>query len=186
MSVVDMKKYKIDLSDQLENHASEYSSVREILSNQVAELQAELNEVKQKRISKIKRLVANCADSQAKLTALVEANPAYFEKPRTVTLYGIKIGFQKDKGKVTIEDEAKTIKLIRDRVDPGQAELAIRIRESVHKPSVYDWTAADLKMVGISITNDTDKVVIKPVDGEVDKLVNQLLSEAERLSDEQE
>ena len=76
---------------------------------------------------------------------------------------------------VTFADEAATINRIRQQLPTAQAELLIKRTEKVHKPGVYDLTAADLKRLGITIDADSDEVVIKPIDGEIDKLVDALL-----------
>ncbi len=57
------------------------------------------------------------------------------------------------------------------------------MRESVDLNAVSDLTGADLKRLGIRIEADTEAVVIKPTDSEVDKLVEALLADAERIEE---
>ena len=58
-----------------------------------------------------------------------------------------------------------------------QAELLIRTDKSVHKPGVYDLTAADLKRLGITIVGDGDEVVVKVAGSEIEKMVDALFKD---------
>lgn len=160
-----------------------YASARQLLTQRVQQLQDELEAVKRKHLDGIRSSVNIVAGHHDQLRAALQEAPALFAKPRTRTLHGVKVGFTKQPGKVVIDDEEAVIKRIRKLLPDAQAELLIRVRASVHKPAVYDLTAGDLKRLGITVTNDEDAVVIKPVDGEVDRLVNALLAEAERIED---
>lgn len=163
----------------IELQAAAVAEARGILEERVADLQAELDAVRRKHLPKL-RQAANAATGDVdRLRALIDDSRELFDKPRTRVLHGIRCGVTKQRGSVVIIDEERTIKRIRDQLPTEQAELLIRVRESVHKPAVYDLTAADLKRLGITIEADNDAVVVKPTDGAIDKLVDALLAEAE-------
>jgi len=166
---------------EIEALTKSYSEARAYLTGIITELQAELERVKHPVLPVIRDAVGDVAAAHDALKAALEEAPELFERPKTRTFHRVKVGYRKQAGKVTMADEAKTISLIRKQLPKNQAELLIRVRESVHKPAVYDLTAADLKRLGISIADDTDEVVIKPVDNDVDKLVNALLAEIEKM-----
>ena len=140
-------------------------------------MQDELSAVKRKHLGNIKKFVASAKDQQAQLRAALAASPELFTKPRTVVFHGIKVGYAKGKGKVVMDDEAKVIARIRAQLPADQVELLVRIEESVHKPAVYDLTAADLKRLGIQIVGDGDGIVIKDTTSDVDELVELLLKD---------
>lgn len=171
--------------NEIEVLADAYSAAREKLADLVNELQAEIEDAKRRRIAAIKRAVAMTADRYAELHAAVDDGRELFTKPRTRTFHGVKVGLQKQRGEVVIDDEERTIARIRELLPKDQAELLVRVKESVHKPAVYDLIAQDLKRLGIKVENDTDAIVIKPADRDVDKLVNALLKDAERIDEEQ-
>lgn len=161
----------------IDSKAAEYSAAREALAGAVAVLKEERAALNRKYLPRIRRLVESAKERRAQLSALVEANPGLFERPRTVILHGVKLGYQKAKGRIEWDDEAAVIARIRKLLPRDQAELLIRVRESVHKPGVYDLSAADLKRLGITIEGDGDELVIRDTAGEVDKLVEALLRE---------
>lgn len=169
----------------IEQHTRRYADARAVLTGRVQALQAQIERLRAEHINGIRAAVREAADAHDALRGLVEAHPECFTKPKTLTISGIRVGYMKQKGQVVIEDEAAVIGRIRKLLPADQAELLIRVRESVHKPAVYDLTAGDLKRLGITVTADEDAVVIKPVDGEVDKLVNALLADAERIEAEE-
>jgi hypothetical protein len=162
----------------VEATAEAYARDREELSSIVGALQAVIDEARRRAMPEIREAVRNAAESRDRLRAMIEAAPELFDNPRTRVIAGVKLGFRKQKGKVEFDDEGKVIERIRAQLPKDQAELLIRVRESVHKPAVYDLTAGDLKRLGIRITDDCDELVIKPADSEVDKLVAALLDEA--------
>lgn len=57
----------------------------------------------------------------------------------------------------------------------------ISVKESVHKPSVADLTAADLKRLAIRIEDDSDVVTIKTSSADIDKIVDALMKDAEGI-----
>jgi hypothetical protein len=168
---------------EIEQLTRDYAEARSYLSGVVSRLQEELERVKHPALPLIREAVGKTSETHSKLYAAVEAAPELFTKPKTITIAGIRVGYMKQKGKVVIEDEEAVIARMRKLLPKDQVELLIRITESVHKPSVYDLSAGDLKRLGITITDDGEAVVIKPVDGEVDKLVNALLAEAENVAE---
>ncbi len=163
--------------EQIERLAEEYAEHRRELAAHLDRLQLELDEVKRRHLPRLRDLAADAAIAGGDLKAAVEESPELFTRPRTRVLHGIKVGFTKGKGKVVWDDEARVIERIRKLLPESQAELLIRVRESVHKPGLYDLTTADLKRLGVRIEDTGDAVVCKPVDSEIDKLVAQLVAE---------
>lgn len=164
----------------IEELTREYATRRARVADAVNTLHAELERVKNPAIPVIRDAVAQAAEAHAKLKAAIEAVPALFEKPRTITVAGVRVGYMKQRGKVVLDDELRTIERIRALLPEDQAELLIRVRESVDKNAISDLTLDDLRRLGIRVEDDTDVPLIKPVDTEVDKLVNALLAEAEQ------
>lgn len=163
--------------NEIEKLTEVYALARGNLAAAVEHLQARLDAVKREHLKDIRKCVALAKDAEAELRAVITGNKELFDKPRTVTLHGVKVGLQKAKGTVSWADEDAVIKRIRAQLPKDQAELLIRTEEHVHKPGVYDLAAADLKRLGIEIKGAGDVPVIKDTTGEVDKLVDALLKD---------
>ncbi|MDH5785354.1 MAG: hypothetical protein OEZ16_07065 [Chromatiales bacterium] len=166
----------------IEKLTRDYADARAFLAGVVTELQAELERVKHPVLPVIRKAVGDVGETHAKLKAALEDSPMLFTKPKTQTIKGVRVGYMKQKGKVVIDDEEAVIARIRKLLPEAQQELMINVKESVYKPSVADLTVTDLKRLGITLTDDEDVVMIKPVDTEVDKLVNALLKEVEQAA----
>jgi hypothetical protein len=162
----------------IETHVSVYAARRDRLAAELGVLNNEIERLKAEHLPRLRTLANDTAAAKLLLRGALEAAPEIFAKPRTRIIHGVKVGYTKQKGKVAIDDEAAVIKRIRKLLPVDQAELLIRVREHVHKPGCYDLTAADLKRLGIRVAEDEDAVVIKPTDGEIDKLVDTLLDDA--------
>ncbi len=161
----------------IEEKAKAYSKRRATLVQRVLLLNLAIDQLKRKHIPDIKDAVNVTAAAQSELNALLAESPDLFVKPRTVIFHGVKVGYQKQKGKIEIADEEKTILLIRKHLG-DQADLLIAIKETVSKDALANIPVSDLKRIGCNVVADTDAVVIKPTDSEVDKLVTALLKDA--------
>lgn len=163
--------------NEIEMKAQTYAASREALAGTLMALEDETRALKRKYLARIRKLVETAKAQRADLAAAIDASPALFVKPRTQILHGVKCGFAKAKGRIEWDNEEAVVARIRKLLPADQAELLIRVKESVHKPAVYDLAASDLKRLGIRVEGDGDEVVIKDAAGEVDKLVEALLKD---------
>lgn len=167
--------------DEMERLARDYADAHSALVSEVMAMQDEITAAKRKRIDAIKRAVRAATQRRDALSAAIDGAPQLFSKPKTRTMHGIRFGLRKNKGKIKVLDMSDSIKRMRKLLPKVQADSFIRVRESVDLNAIGDLTVADLKRLGIEVTADTDEIVIRPVDDDVDKIVSALLAEAERM-----
>jgi len=163
---------------EIERMTQEFSAEREKLSERIRSLEDEINTLKRKRLPLIKASVKTVMEKQDVLKAALEVSKGLFVKPKTMVFHGVKIGFQKAKGKITWPDDETVVKLIKKHL-PEQAELLIKVTEKPIKDALSNLSAADLKKIGVTVEETSDQVVIKSTDGEIDKFVDALLKEDE-------
>lgn len=167
---------------QIESLAADYRAARDDLRALATDTNEALERIKRTHLPQLRATLARVAEIEATLREAVAASPAeVWRRTRTRTVHGVKIGWAKQRGKVEIADEGKVIERIRSLLPKDQAELLIRVRESVHKPGVYDLTAGDLKRLGIRITDDCDVVIVKDLASELDRAIEALLEQAARV-----
>lgn len=162
--------------ETIEQLAGEYSRRREELSQIVSNMEQDIARIKREYKKVLSVNIAKTAEAHDKLQASIEEGRDLFQKPKSRKFHNIKVGLQKQKGKVVISDEEKTIKRIEDLLPEDQAELLIRITKSVDKQACYNLVAGDLKRLGIQIQDDVDEVLIKPLD--VNKIIDALIRDA--------
>ncbi len=168
----------------IEAQALAYRQARDRLQSLVAALEADIQSLKLARMPRLREALATLADTESRLRADVGASPAeLWQKPRTRTFHGVKVGYAKQRGRVEFDDEAKVIERMRRLLPKDQAELLVRVREAVHKPAVYDLTAADLRRLGITVTADCDQIVVQDVAGELDRAIDALLADLRDLEE---
>lgn len=172
-----------DLTD-IDRLTEAYADTRATLSDRVAVLRAELDALTRRELPDIRAAQAAAQDARDKLRAAIEAAPELFAKPRTRTLHGVRVGWMTGKARVEVDDEADTIARIRRLLPEAQAELLIRVKESVDRNAVGDLTTADLKRLRIRVQPGAEAIVIKPQDGQLDKLIKALLPDMERIEEE--
>lgn len=166
----------MNLTD-IESRAKKFADARAELAVIVTTMNVAIEEIKRRNMKRLKKAVAEAAEHHDALKACIEDAPDLFERPRTVVLHGIKLGFQKGKGKLEIGDNARVCDLIRKHF-PDQADTLIAIEEKPVKDALNNLSTAELKKIGVHVTAAGDQVVIKPADSAVDKLVDALLKSA--------
>jgi exonuclease VII small subunit len=161
----------------IERHTKAYAEARSKLAEIVDALQTGIDALKRNALPQIRRQVARAVEAEAELRALVEKHPALFIKPKTVVLHGVKVGFEKGTGAIQIDDEEQCVKLIERRF-PELVDQLIKVEKKPLKAGLATLTVAQLKSVGATVTEAGDRVVIRAVDKDVDKLVTALLKGA--------
>lgn len=160
---------------EIETLAQRYAESYRQLEAAVQTLEDGVRAIKRKALPGIRRLAEESASRKSAVLAAITDSKALFEKPRSRLLAGVKVGLQKRRGKVVIDDEEATIRRIRELLPKDQAELVIHVSESVHKPAVYDLVAGDLKRLGIKIDDDTDEAIAKIAGADIENMVDTLL-----------
>jgi arsenate reductase-like glutaredoxin family protein len=160
---------------QIEPQCERYETESARLEQLIATLEAELEIVKQKHLRTIKRQAGVVAGCEAELQNLIEDAPHLFIRPRTITIHGVKVGYTASNGRVEFDDEESVIARIK-KSRPEDAELLIRKTEEVNKEALRNLPADELLELGCQLAGAGDTVVLKRVAGEVEKLVNKLIT----------
>jgi hypothetical protein len=127
----------------------------------------------------IKNSLERVREAHEQLKEAVTDAPMLFRSPKTRVLHGIRVGWMKQRGELIIADEGTTIALLRKVLGKEEAGAYIRVSEKPIRSALATLAAADLKKCSITVTNDTEAIVIKAMDSEIDKLVDALLGDAE-------
>jgi 5-enolpyruvylshikimate-3-phosphate synthase len=166
------------IMDDIMKRTGEYAESRTVLAGRVQRLNDEIEAAKRKLLPGIKKAVEVAAEKKAALKNAIEEGAGLFVKPRTVVLYGVKVGLEKGKGKIDWEDDDQVVKLIK-RHYADQADVLIKTTEKPIKKALSALSVAELKKLGVTVEETGDQVIIKGTDSDVDKLVKALLREHE-------
>ena len=177
--------------ETIQSKAGEYGQYRDLLTQAMKELNRELSLVKDEHYPNLKKLARILIKRRAELVELIKANASKFEKPRTQIFEGVKFGLQKQKGKLVWDDDETLVKAIAKLAASGaltkeqQASL-VKISITPVASALDKLDAKLLKKLGVTVTADTDAVVLKCVDTDVEKALNALLKDAEIIDLEAE
>ena len=142
----------------------------------ISELNDEIDALTREKMPAIKKLAARVASQHTELETAITAEPQLFQKPRTLTLHGIKCGFRKSEGRVEFDDPELVVKKIYQNFDAPEPYL--RIVTQPNKEALATLPGTDLKRLGCRIVDTTDVVVIKSVDSDIEKKINVFLKTA--------
>jgi len=169
--------------EDLQKRAASLSRLRDTLAELLATLQSEIDTVKTGHMAAIRRAARQIAQQHQELAAQIAANPQLFAKPRSYVVDGLKFGLQKQKGKMSWDDDAGLCRRIADLAEKGllteeQAALCVRTKAAPVASALEQLDAKLLKRLGITVSADTDAPLIKSVDSEVEKAVNAVIRDA--------
>ena len=160
----------------IEVYTREYAIYRDRV-NVVAEvMRAEIDTVKRKHITSLKKLVADAIEKKHVLENALKDNKALFDKPKTHVFNGIKVGYRKQVGELSWDDVEKVVALIKKNF-PDQTDTLLRVVTTPIKDALGNLSVVDLKSIAVKVGDDDDVIVLKPVDANVDKLVEAFLKE---------
>lgn len=159
--------------ESIERLCLELNTNAETLEGLIAALQADLEEVKARHLRGLKRQASALARVEATLIGAVEAAPHLFDKPRTLTIHGIKVGLTDSKGKLEWDDEESVVAAIK-RYLRSDADVLLQTVESPRKAALRALPAEDLARLGCRIIGAGDQVVVKRVAGDVETLIAKL------------
>src|SRR5574341_479260 len=142
---------------EIEALTRKYAGHRETLGAHLRGLDDALRAEKRERLPSIKRALNATAAAESDLRAAIADSPGCFEKPRTQVFHGVKVGFQKGKGKVEYDDADRVVALIRKHL-PEQAVLLVKVTETPVKKTLAELPAADLKRLGVTVEDSGDQV----------------------------
>lgn len=162
--------------DEIEQRAKMLASARAELGERVGRIREEQESIKRKLLTGVRNALARSRDAYDALHEAVEGAPALFEKPKTRTLHGVRVGFMKQRGKLLWEDDRTLVDALR-KVLGDEAESYIRTTEKPIAARLQDLPARDLRRLGVTVTDDTDVVVIKTADDALDKFIDALISD---------
>lgn len=169
----------------VEARAEAYAAARDRLGEHVQRLERGIEDLKRDALPEIREAVRKTTEAHDRLRAAVGAHPDLWAgKRRTVVVAGVRVGMQKGKGKLSWDDAGQVVRLIRKHF-PEVAEAMIRVKEEPIKKALGRLSVAELRKIGVTVEDTDDQVVIKPTDSEVDKLVDKLLQDAERIEGEE-
>lgn len=158
---------------ELATLTAEYDSSCQMLEELVAALESDLSEVKARHLAALKRQATLVARREAGIRNLVAASPGLFEKPRTMTLNGVRVGFSVSQGKVEWDDEETVVAAIR-RFLKDDVSVLLQEKASPRKDALRALPASDLARIGCRIVDSGDQVLVKRQSGDVEKLIDKL------------
>jgi hypothetical protein len=164
---------------EIEVACEDHRRDRDALAAQLQALEESVAALRNAALPGLRRQLTATADSRSRLATLVERAPALFAKPKTRVVHGIKVGFVKTRDALKYPEDEALVAAIRAKL-PAQAETLIRVVETPVKDGLKVLDDVTLRGLGVLVKRGSDEVVVAPVDGELDKLVDQLLGKLDQ------
>lgn len=160
-----------------------FADARSKLADLVTVFTGEKELLERKHMTAIRRQIARVAELQKEVEKAVDATPSLFKRPKTVLMHGIRVGFEKGRGKLVYEDVAKLISRIELKL-PEKKDLLIKTTKKPVAKAIQQLTVEQLKSIGCQIHSAGDGVVVRAEDSAIEKLVKVLLKGADGDDDE--
>lgn len=160
--------------NEIEAATKAYADAREALRAIVSELEEERRAFVRRNLPKVRKRLERVAELEAALKAEIEAAPHLWIKPRTAVFHGIKVGMEKGVGKLVFASPDKVVELIEKKL-PDMADVLVITSKAPNRKAIAQLTVQQLKSLGATIEDAGDRVVVRAVAGDVDKLTAALL-----------
>ena len=147
------------------------------LKDALRELDLAVGDLQQKHYKKIKPITDDVINLKHELVNTIEENRDQFTRSKTMTLFGIKWGLLKGKGRVEISNEKKSIELIKKNLSEDKQDSLINIKESIAKSNISLLDAMDIKKIGVKIVNSDEKPFISFTDNNIEKYIKTLIKD---------
>lgn len=161
---------------EIETLTKSWADAQDSLVETIQGLEDAVESLRRQYLPALKRQVAIAAERKAQLRAAIEDARPLFTRPKTLVIHGVKVGYEKGKEEVIIEDEDLTVALL-EKHFPEQKDLYIKTKKTVKKRAVKDLSELELKSIAVTVTDPGDIVVIKSMDSQIKKYVDKLLKE---------
>jgi outer membrane murein-binding lipoprotein Lpp len=158
----------------IEQSCTKLATARSVLNAKLIALQSEMDAVRRNHLQSIRKALAKVEQLTTDTRDLVASAPELFDKPKTQTLAGIKVGYQQGKSRLDIPDVDETLLRIQ-RLLPATADMYIKTEESPIRATLAQLPAAMQKRLGVKVIEGEDEVLVKPQDSEVEALCKTLL-----------
>lgn len=171
----------VRLSD-IERAARDFSAKSKTLRNYHEQLNSEVDAIKSKYLEDIKAASIEAGESYQMLLTLINDASDLFKDKKSMTVSGVKFGYQKKKGKLEIINEDATISKLKELYGDN-ASLYINTKTSIVKKALDSLPASDLKKLGVNIVQDSDVAFVKLTDDEVQKLIEAMVKESAKVAE---
>jgi hypothetical protein len=161
----------------IEGKAKKLAEALEQRNQIIAAMKEAIGAIERAELPKLRKAIQKAAEHHDALKAMIEASPELFEKPKTVILHGIRLGYQKGKGSIAWDDADAVVAAIQKHV-PDMADQLIRWTGKPLKEAINQLDVATLKKIGCRVTETGEQIVIKAVDSQYDKMADALLKDA--------
>ena len=173
--------------DKIKEATKRYADNRELLSLRVANLHTEIEELKRKHMPEILEAASDTANARMAVDQMIDESRGVFVKPRSVIVSGIKVGLQKAKGTIEYDDVDAVIGRIEKVItDPVEQKKYVKTTKKLIAAGLEALPVHTLKRIGVNVIEAGDRVLVKPVNSDIDKLVTAMLKEAAGEVDEME
>lgn len=168
--------------NELETAAKDFAAKSRILRNIKENLDTEIDAVKSKYIEELKKASGEAGESYQMLLTLVNDSEPLFLDKKSITINGVKFGYQKKKGKIEVVNEQATILKIQELFE-DKADLYLTKKINISKKALDSLTASELKKIGVNITQDSSEAFVKLTDDEVQKLIEAMIKESAKVAE---
>ncbi len=163
---------------EIEKQTENFAAARRELIALIETINTERHAVTQRHAQNLRELTEVLINERDLLYVHIESNLELFEKPKTRVLHDIKIGYRKMLDEMQIDDVDSVIKRIVKTL-PEQVQQLINTKMKLNKPALQKLPENILKNLGVSVNEVGDAMIIKPVGGEFDRIIDALLTETD-------
>jgi hypothetical protein len=171
---------------EIETRARNYSGACDLLHDRLLQLEDECKAARRRAMPLITTALRAAKAAESELSAGIQQAPDLFKRPRSFVFHGVRVGFAKGPGQITVADSKRTLALAEKHLSEDQLGLVIKTTKKLVKKALSGLPADLLKKIGVAIGASGDQVVVRRVDSALEKMLEALMDADEEQVELQE
>jgi len=156
--------------------AHSYARARAKLIGRCGFIQTAINRLKRENLPDLRSASQSVATAHDNLARAILCSKELFQSPKTMVIDDIKFGLRKMKGKMAWADEEGVVQRIKVYY-PDTFKAMLHVKETPDKDALAKLTVAELRKLGVALTEDAEAITISAPENEAEKLAAAFIAE---------
>lgn len=172
--------------ESISKQTADYAKTRRAALDVAGAMQAEIEAVQARFAKQLRKAVTRMTEEHEALFKVIESNEHLFDIKKSITVDGIKVGFQVGKSKLVIADKNGAATLLMNMVNIAyrqgdkafseKLQAAVKTEYVLVDTAIKELDARMLEMIGATLKPATNDVLIKPQEKDSSKAIDSIIN----------
>ncbi|MBP5857262.1 hypothetical protein KAJ83_09600 [Marivibrio halodurans] len=163
--------------EEIETRAQAFASAHDVLEACVIQVEAEVREIHARHAAVIREAAEQEAAAKKALTDEIDRNRSLFARPKSRTIYGVKLGLRKGQDTLELGDESALVARIDNQL-PDRVDQLVDTKRTIVRSAVKKLEKAVLQRLGVKYVQGADEPFVAIEESDAEKMAQAILDSA--------